>query len=89
MPEINQFVFNQRELLTALVKLADVHEGRWALVINFSINGGIFGPSVDQVAPGVAIAASQFGIQRALPEHPEGIVIDAAEANPEPKRVKG
>ena len=48
MPDANQYVFNHKQLLEALVKEAGVHEGKWALHANFGCIQGRFGPSVDR-----------------------------------------
>lgn len=83
MPEANQYMFNHRELTTLLIKEAGLHEGRWIVSLNFGLSGGNFGPTPEQMAPGAVLAVLQVGIQRALPETPEGMVVDASKVNPE------
>jgi hypothetical protein len=82
MPEINQYMFNNKELLELLIKHAHVHDGRWILVANFGFSAGYFGPTTDQVAPGVAIVINQMGIQRAQADTPKESCLDAAVVNP-------
>ena len=82
MPEANQYLFSNKELLELLVKKADVHEGRWMLMTNFNITAGNFGPAVDQTAPGVAVVIGQIGIQKAPENAPEGTWVDASVVNP-------
>lgn len=82
MPEINQYMFNNKELLELLIKQADVHDGRWILTTNFGFSAGNFGPTADQVAPGVAIIINQMGIQRAQADTPKEMWLDAAVVNP-------
>ena len=86
MPEANQFTFTNKELLELLIKKAGVHEGRWILMTNFGITPGNFGPSPDQFSPGVAVVINQMGIQRAQPETPEPMSLDAAVVNPRTTR---
>ncbi|SRR6266849_4124345 len=82
MPEVNQYLFNNKELLEMLVKQAGVHEGKWILMVNFGFSAGNFGTSPDQISPGGVIAILQVGIQRATPETPESMMVDAAVINP-------
>ena len=82
MPEVSQYVFSNRELLELLVKKADVHEGRWVLLASFGFSAGNFGPSADQMSPGAIVAVTQVGIQRAQPDAPEAMSVDAAVINP-------
>ena len=62
MPEINQYMFNNKELLELLIKHAHVHEGRWILIASFGFSAGTFGPAADQAVPGVTIVINQMGI---------------------------
>lgn len=85
MPEINQIFFTNHELLELLVQKADVHEGIWTLAVNFGFSAGNFGPTPDQIAPGGIVAVIQTGIQRAGPDTPSEISVDAAKVNPRKK----
>ena len=82
MPEINQYMFNNKELLELLIKHAHVHDGRWVLIANFGFSAGQFGQTADQVAPGVAIVINQMEIQRAQVDVPKEMWLDAAVVNP-------
>jgi hypothetical protein len=81
MPEVNQYFFSNKELLELLVKQADVREGRWMLMTNFGFSAGNFGPTPDQVFPGALVIVQQIGIQRAQPDTPESMSVDAAAIN--------
>jgi hypothetical protein len=82
MPEVNQYVFSHKELLEMLVKQAGVHEGKWAILANFGFTAANFGPTPEQMSPGVVVTVLQVGIQKAGPDTPEAITIDAAAINP-------
>jgi hypothetical protein len=82
MPEINQYMFNNKELLELLIKQANVHDGRWVLIANFGFGPGNFGPTADKLAPGVAIVINQMGIQRAQADTLKEMWLDAAVVNP-------
>jgi hypothetical protein len=86
MPEANQIVFDNKELLELLLKKADVHEGKWILQIMFGFGPGNFGPTPDQMTPGVVVAVQKIGIQRATDETPVEMTIDAAVVNPPPEK---
>ena len=87
MPEANQYVFSNRELLEVLIKQAGVHEGRWVLMANFGFTAANFGQAEDSVAPGAALVIQQMGIQRAVLGTPDGMTVDAAVVNPAPKET--
>lgn len=82
MPEINQYVFSYKEVLEALVKQANLHEGKWQLMMSFGLGAANMGPTPSQVVPGAAVAVSSIGLAKAGEESPEALVIDAAEVNP-------
>ena len=84
MPEANQYLFGNKELLELLVKHAGMHEGKWILMANLGFSAGNFGPGPDQMSPGGIVAVLQMGIQRATPEAPEQMTVDAAVVNPAP-----
>lgn len=82
MAEASQFIFTHKELVEMLIKKADIHEGKWMLLVNFgfaAINGG---PSPDQIVPTALAAIQSIGIQKAPGEAPPSLVADAAEVNP-------
>jgi hypothetical protein len=74
MPEVNQILFNHKELLEILIKKAGVHEGKWTIIANFGFSAGNFGPSPDQMTPGAVVALLQVGIASAT--------LDAGIVNP-------
>jgi hypothetical protein len=84
MPAVNQFTWSHKELVTLMVKEAGVHEGRWGLLLNYGITPGNFGPSEDQISPGIIVAVVGIGIQREQPglQIPSSMLVDAAEVNP-------
>ena len=88
MPEVSQYVLNNKELLELIIKDAGLHEGKWMLLASFGIAPGNFGPSNAEAAPGVAVAISKIGIQRAEPHTPEEATLDASVINPPPKASK-
>lgn len=88
MPDINQYTFSNRELLEILVQRAGVTSGRWMLYANFGFSAGNFGPSSDQMNPGAITMINQIGIQRAQPETPVEMTVEAREINKAPRKAK-
>ena len=88
MPEVKQYTLTHKELLELLIKLNNVHEGRWSLLVGMSISTGMFGPAPNQTFPGAAVTFSQIGMQREnsgttnAPQPPGTIILDAAVVNP-------
>jgi hypothetical protein len=82
MPEVNQILFEHKELLELLIKKADVHEGKWILMAAFGFGPGNFGATANEMAPGVVVAIQKMGIQRAEAVTPLEMTLDAAIVNP-------
>jgi len=84
MPTVNQYIFKPKELVGLLIKAADLHEGRWWLMVNFGMAGGNYGPTQEELAPGMLVAVQGIGLQRDTPENPgpPGLTVDAGELNP-------
>jgi hypothetical protein len=82
MPEVNQYVFTNKELLALLVKEAGIHDGKWMLLVNFGFSAANVGTSPDQASPAAMVALLSLGIQKAQPDSPPSLVLDAAEVNP-------
>jgi hypothetical protein len=82
MPQVNQYMFTHKELLVMLIKQAGLHDGKWMIAANLGFSPGNFGPSPDQMSPGAIMAILQIGIQRAMEETPDQMILDAAVVNP-------
>lgn len=92
MAEANQFTVTHAKLIELLIKDANVHDGVWSLVINFQVGVGKYGPSPNEMLPGVAVSVGPIGIQRSQPGEPTTgpsvVVVDAAKVNPAPRGKK-
>jgi len=86
MPEANQYTFRHKELLEILIKQAGVHEGRWIIMMGFGFTAGNFGPDDEHLSPGAIVGVTAVGIQKAGPDSPDGMVLDAAVVNPRPTK---
>jgi len=83
MAEVKQYSFSHKELVEALVKHLNVHEGYWGITYEFGIKAINIGPSEEQVLPTAMIPILKAGIQRVDKE--TTLSIDAAKVNPPPR----
>jgi hypothetical protein len=86
MPEVNQYVFTHKELVEMMVKKAGLHEGKWTLLVNFTYAALMGGPSPEQIIPTAIAGVHSMGLQRATPESPAALTVDAAEVNPRKRK---
>ena len=82
MPEPTRLTFKYQEVLTALIKQAKIHEGKWQLVMSFGLAAMNLGPNDAEVVPGAAVAVTAISLQKASNDSPPALVADAAEVNP-------
>ena len=80
MAETNPVTFSYKEVVEALLKKQDIHEGLWALYIEFGIGAVNAGPSSDQLSPSAIVPVGKIGIQRTTEIN--NLSVDAAEVNP-------
>jgi len=80
MPETKQISFNFKEIVTALLKAQDIHEGIWGLFVNFGLGASNVGPNENELRPTAMIPILQMGIQRFEKEN--NLSVDAAKVNP-------
>lgn len=78
------YSFNHKEIVTLMLKDAGVHEGIWALSVDFRLGAGAFGPTPDEVAPTGFVSIQGIGLQRIDPVPPElpPLAFNASELNP-------
>lgn len=82
MPEVNQLFFQHKEIVELLIKKAGIHEGKWVLAVNIGFSAGNFGPTLDQLVPGAVLTVLGIGLNRATPETPDALKVDASLINP-------
>ena len=86
MAEVQNYIFTLKEIAGALVKQQGIHEGLWAIYVEFGIGAGHvpFGSNTQEIVPAAVVPIVKMGIQRA--EQPNPLTVDAAEVNP-PARI--
>jgi len=69
-----------REVIEALIKNRDLHEGVWQLVVNFGLAGTNAGPNDMELRPAALVGIMKMGLMKA--EKESGVALDAAKVNP-------
>lgn len=83
MPESTNIVFNFHEIVTSLIKTADIHEGIWGLFVRFGLGASNVGESETAVRPAAIVPIIEIGLQKFDKE--SNIAVDAAKVNPQLK----
>lgn len=82
MPEANNYTFSHKEIVELMIKKADLHEGKWMIQVNFGFGVLNAGPTPEQIIPSGVVGIQSLGIQKAQPDSPAILTVDAAEVNP-------
>lgn len=83
MPEATQIGFSYKDVVEALIKKGDLHEGLWALNVNFGLQATNIGPGEADLRPAAVVAILGIGLQKA--EKETNLTVDAAKVNPKPR----
>jgi hypothetical protein len=89
MAEAQNYIFSFKQIAEALVKAQGIHEGLWAIYVEFGIGAGHIpaGLNTETILPAAVIPIVKMGIQRA--EQPTPLTVDAAEVNPKENPLAG
>ena len=83
MAEPDRYVFTYTEIVEALIKKQGLHEGRWAIYMEFGIGGANAGPSEEQAVPAAIVPVLKVGLQRVPADSTIPGATDAAVVNPQ------
>jgi hypothetical protein len=84
MSEIKTIALSHKEVIEAIIKQQDLHEGIWQLYIEFLIAGAnVQNPETKEVAPAAIVPIKAIGLTRVDTENE--IALDAAKINPKKK----
>lgn len=86
LPNIVGIPMTLRELTELLIKHNGIHEGLYAITIEYQIGVGTTGPTPETVMPTAMVGISRIGISRANTAGPT--TVDAALVNPRKKSRK-
>lgn len=82
MPEITNLVFTHKEVVTALIKSQNIHEGIWGLYVEFGISAANIGQGPEELQPAAIIPILKLGLQRF--KSVTNLSVDASVVNPDP-----
>lgn len=80
MAEVQTYAFEFKEIVEALIKQQDLHEGIWQFYVEFGIVAGNMGPSANELRPSAVVPIQRIGILRV--EKETNLTVDAAQVNP-------
>jgi len=81
MPEPSNYVFSYTEVVTALIRAADIHEGIWGLSVRFGLSATNVGESESVLRPAAIIPLVEIGLTKFEKEN--NIAVDAKKVNPQ------
>ena len=80
--EVKLITFDHKEVVEALIKHQDLHEGIWQLYVEFGIAAANIGMGEkQQISPSAIVPIQKIGLIRAENEGP--LSLNASEVNPE------
>jgi hypothetical protein len=80
MAEVEKFVFSHAEVVEALIKQQDIHEGKWMLYIEFGIAAVNAGPDPKELDPAAIVPVRKIGLRRS--DDDTNLTVDASIVNP-------
>lgn len=87
MAEVKTYTFDHKELAGILIKEQEVHEGFWAVYIEFGLSAANINlPSSDELVPAAIVPVKRIGIHRY--DTPNNLTVDASVVNPRKKSKK-
>jgi hypothetical protein len=81
MPESTNIKFSFHEIVTAMLKAADIHDGIWGLFVRFGLGASNVGESETTLRPAAIVPIVEIGLQKF--EKESSIAVDAAKVNPQ------
>ncbi len=84
MAEVNQYVFDFKEVVEALLRKQGIHEGIWGIYVEFGLGAANVGQTDEQLLPTALVPVKKIGIQRL--EKETNLAVDASKLPP-PKPV--
>ena len=80
MSESVQHMQSLREAAITLVKFHGIHDGYWALAIEFQLGATVAAPNGQAPMPTGMVSVSRIGLQESSATYPQAV--NAAEVNP-------
>lgn len=86
MAEIKIYTFSFKEIVEALIKKENIHEGIWGIYIEFGLSAANIpaAPGAEDFIPAALVPLVKIGIQ--LFEKESNLTVDASKVNPKPPK---
>jgi len=85
MAKVNQYVFDFKEVVEALLRKQGIHEGIWGIFVEFGLAAANAGQTDEQLLPTAIIPIKKIGIHRL--EKETNLAVDASKVNPHQKPI--
>lgn len=79
-----QYGFDLQEVAIALIKEQKIYDGKWAVLFDLNLAGGVFGATPANSLPGAFMQIKRVLLAQADPAMPERFIVDASVVNPAP-----
>ena len=86
MAKPTQYEFTHKEVVEALLKSQNIHDGIWGLHVQFGIQAANIGSGGDDLLPVAMVPLKSIGLQKFDEE--SNISVDASKVNPKPARKR-
>jgi hypothetical protein len=80
MPEVGAYTFSYKEVVEALIKFQDLHEGHWQLNPGVKMSASNLGQTMNHLKPTIVISIDNFGLLKV--EQETNMTVNAAKVNP-------
>jgi hypothetical protein len=81
MAESTQIVFKHKEVVEALLRQQNIHDGIWGLYVRFGLAAANVGASQADLMPAAIVPLVEIGLQKFDQEN--NLAVDAARVNPQ------
>ena len=80
MAEIQMIALSHKEVVEALIKYQDIHEGIWQLVVEFGIAAANMATGPDEALPTAIVPIKKLGLKKV--DKMTSLSVDASVVNP-------
>lgn len=64
MAEVTKYEFSHQELVQALIKQQDLHDGIWSLTVEFGLGVTNAGPDANDIRPTAMVQLGKLGLEK-------------------------
>lgn len=86
MAEATTYMFSHQEVVEALIKKQDLHDGIWSLSVEYGFAVANTGPGPDDINPTAMVPLLRVGITKA--KEMSNLAVDASVVNSAPSKTR-